>query len=339
MTLSTQPGEDSALCPLVEAPSPRPTVAGGTPVPPDTDEPSPGRTPARSASPLEPGEWTVYRSLEGSPFHETGLRHAVIRDQENWTCFWRIHSGGGVLFHPIDFEEEVILVLTLGPQATTGHAIRPLGIDDTPEGYVLRYEHIAPGPRCELDDGFRHAPAPTLLIRHRPDDPRHDHGFADAGQRVWDCFPVGDTVRSGDPVAHEVVGNHRHTSSQFLGFRVPTVLLFDEPVPWHPYSRAIFGDQRIDPDRFATERLVVATLGYRPSTGYDLEPVSLHAHDGTLQLRLEETAPGEGCVVGGAVTTPFLFIWVERTDASDADVAAALETNQVDCSQDAPSSP
>lgn len=40
----TQVGTD--LCPLVEPPTPRPTIAGGTPVPPDTTEPSPGRTPA-----------------------------------------------------------------------------------------------------------------------------------------------------------------------------------------------------------------------------------------------------------------------------------------------------
>ncbi|MBW3583472.1 MAG: hypothetical protein KY455_10280 [Euryarchaeota archaeon] len=329
-TLSTSPAGDD-LCSHVPSPSPRPTAAGGTPLPTDTEEPTPGRTPAYAPPPIAESGWEVYHSLEGSRFHETGLHQAVIRDQEEWTCFWRIHSHGGVLFHPVDFDEDTILVITLGPQPSAGHAIHSVGIQGTEHGFEVRYERVRPAPECALEGERADAPIPTLLIRHRPADPL-PYSFKETGVRTWYCVPMQENVTEGAPVRFDEVASQRPFGGDLRDFSDPAVMVLEAPEPWHPYLGDLFSDGGDIEDRFDEAFLLVATSGARPSFEYDLEIRSLERNDHGHQLRLEETRPGAGCPVTPAISSPSVFAWVPRDDAPPK-VEATLDVEQVDCGE------
>lgn len=66
---------------------------------------------------------------------------------------------------------------------------------------------------------------------------------------------------------------------------------------------------------FASEMLLVATMGARPSGGYAIAVDSVYARGGTLHAVVRETSPDRACLVTAAITTPVVAVRVARSGA------------------------
>jgi hypothetical protein len=87
---------------------------------------------------------------------------------------------------------------------------------------------------------------------------------------------------------------------------------------WRGFWREMYGDEEPIPTApvidFETSMVVVAALGTRPTEGYWVEIESVLASEEGIQVKIIETAPGEGCVVNEALTSPVTAVAVERSE-------------------------
>jgi hypothetical protein len=67
---------------------------------------------------------------------------------------------------------------------------------------------------------------------------------------------------------------------------------------------AALGAQEQPEVDFATDLVVLAALGQRPSGGYDMDVRRAELRDGRLTVEVVETAPGPNCVTTMALTQP-----------------------------------
>ena len=74
---------------------------------------------------------------------------------------------------------------------------------------------------------------------------------------------------------------------------------------------------------FATEMVVVAAMGTRPSGGYSIAIDRAYEADGRLYAVVREVAPAPGCGTTGALSAPMAAVRVPRRDAPAAFVERA----------------
>jgi hypothetical protein len=67
---------------------------------------------------------------------------------------------------------------------------------------------------------------------------------------------------------------------------------------------------------FSREMVVVAALGSRPSSGYDVVFTSASEADGVVTMELETRSPGPGCVTLTVITAPVDLARVPKRDGS-----------------------
>ena len=65
---------------------------------------------------------------------------------------------------------------------------------------------------------------------------------------------------------------------------------------------------------FSKETLIVVAMGSRPTTGYRIDVDDAQLEDGTVRISVTEHAPGDGCAVGAALTSPETVVAVPRFD-------------------------
>ena len=65
---------------------------------------------------------------------------------------------------------------------------------------------------------------------------------------------------------------------------------------------------------FSKEMVIVATLGTRPTGGYAIEIVRVVAADKTLKVFVNQTSPPPGAMAIQALTAPFHYVAVPRSD-------------------------
>lgn len=66
---------------------------------------------------------------------------------------------------------------------------------------------------------------------------------------------------------------------------------------------------------FATEMVIVASMGTRPTGGYAITIDGVYDADGKLYVAVRETSPGAGCMLTQALTSPMTAVRVPRRAA------------------------
>ncbi|MBA3890171.1 MAG: protease complex subunit PrcB family protein [Gemmatimonadaceae bacterium] len=66
---------------------------------------------------------------------------------------------------------------------------------------------------------------------------------------------------------------------------------------------------------FATEMLLVATMGARPSGGYAIGIDSVYSTGGNVHAVVRETTPDRACMVSAVITSPVVAVRIARSSA------------------------
>jgi hypothetical protein len=104
------------------------------------------------------------------------------------------------------------------------------------------------------------------------------------------------------------------------GYSEPRFFVIDNETDWCMVWSDLFRDSPMSPpcDRtlvdFSTEVALVASVGMRGSGGYAVRFVCVQSSDvpGAIEVFVEQSAPGDGCVTSLAVTYPFAIARVAR---------------------------
>lgn len=65
---------------------------------------------------------------------------------------------------------------------------------------------------------------------------------------------------------------------------------------------------------FERDRVVLAAMGTRPTSGHSIGITDANVEDGTLRVRVVEVSPGQGCVTAQVITHPVAAARVARVD-------------------------
>lgn len=77
----------------------------------------------------------------------------------------------------------------------------------------------------------------------------------------------------------------------------------------------IFGQMDVKPDVDFGEKMVIAVvMGQKPSGGYSVSLKQLEVGSDSIQFLVDETVPGENCIVTQAITNPYQIIAIDKTE-------------------------
>jgi hypothetical protein len=120
--------------------------------------------------------------------------------------------------------------------------------------------------------------------------------------------PAGATPIAFRPV--EELGPYRSSS----GLQQRQRVVVQEPQAWEALWSTLTSRQSQAPARpsvdFSRERLVVVSMGERPSGGYAIEVDGVFLSGGTLYVSVQEVSPGSDCMTTAALTQPVAAVAV-----------------------------
>lgn len=128
---------------------------------------------AACSNPMEPADDLMLTSLSETADAAAGGVQTettwVIRDQDEFQRIWdRLFAARTDRPMPaVDFATQMVLVVAMGPQPTTGYAVRITGLSRTGRGIVAHVTTIAPGPNCGVALVLTH---PVAISRVRKTD-------------------------------------------------------------------------------------------------------------------------------------------------------------------------
>jgi hypothetical protein len=100
----------------------------------------------------------------------------------------------------------------------------------------------------------------------------------------------------------------------------------------------IHADTSDQPERpevdFSSNMIVAVVLGERPTTGYEVEVVSINQTMNPAEpiaVLYKEYVPGENCVVAQSITSPYHIVKVDKVDASRQLEFATTSTGTRSC--------
>jgi PrcB C-terminal len=109
-----------------------------------------------------------------------------------------------------------------------------------------------------------------------------------------------------------------HTA--YSGFDQEARLVVRDLSGWNDVWSIAFARHTPTPPRpaidFATEMVVVAALGSRPSGGYGIAIEGVSPETGGVEIDVVTTSPGSGCIVTGALTQPVMMIRMAAADGA-----------------------
>jgi hypothetical protein len=92
-------------------------------------------------------------------------------------------------------------------------------------------------------------------------------------------------------------------------------LLIHDADAWEQHWTQIVGDGMPAPAvDFSREMIVLAAMGMRSSSGYDITVEGVFEHADGLYIQVRESSPGQGCGVFTIITAPVVALAVPRTD-------------------------
>ena len=83
---------------------------------------------------------------------------------------------------------------------------------------------------------------------------------------------------------------------------------------WKQHNTAAGGSDKIPAVDFSKEMVIVATMGTKRTGGYTIEIVGVEPHDKTLRISLKKTSPPPDAMTIQALTAPFHFVAVPKSD-------------------------
>jgi PrcB C-terminal len=94
---------------------------------------------------------------------------------------------------------------------------------------------------------------------------------------------------------------------------------------WRKHGVSAGATEKIPSVDFAKEMVIVATLGTQRTGGYSIEVVGVEARGKTLRISIKKSAPPPGAITIQALTAPFHFVAVPRSDLKPEFVDAAAD--------------
>jgi hypothetical protein len=83
---------------------------------------------------------------------------------------------------------------------------------------------------------------------------------------------------------------------------------------WKQHSTAAGASDKMPAVDFSKEMVIVATMGTKRTGGYTIEIVDVEAKDKALKISIKKTAPPPDAMTIQALTAPFHFVAVPRSD-------------------------
>src|SRR5437667_1577269 len=83
---------------------------------------------------------------------------------------------------------------------------------------------------------------------------------------------------------------------------------------WKQHSASAGSAEKIPAVNFSKEMVVVATLGTQRTGGYSIEIVRVQRRGKTLSVAVRQSSPPPGAITIQALTAPFHFVAVPRSD-------------------------
>lgn len=100
-------------------------------------------------------EWIFITLAQGTASGITEERREAIRDPAAWAAFWQAHAGPNSPPAPVNFREELVIVVHAGTRPTSGYAVVVTKVLSRDGKVAVHFEEQKPGPRCVV------APIPT----------------------------------------------------------------------------------------------------------------------------------------------------------------------------------
>ncbi|TMP96884.1 MAG: protease complex subunit PrcB family protein [Verrucomicrobia bacterium] len=94
---------------------------------------------------------------------------------------------------------------------------------------------------------------------------------------------------------------------------------------WSQHSVSAGATEKIPAVDFDKEMVIAATLGTQRTGGYSIEVVGVEARGKTLRISIKKSAPPPGAITIQALTAPFHFVAVPKSDLKPQFVDAAAE--------------
>ena len=146
--------------------------------------------------------------------------------------------------------------------------------------------------------------------------------LAAASFAVVACAGSGASVpEPGVPVDADILEVRREQAAQpfavYSGFSDSTRLVVRTQSQWNEVWARIAGNATPAPEApeidFATEMVIVAAMGTRPSGGYAIRIDRVARRGNTLWAEVTSTTPGSGCMSTAALTAPVDAVVVQKT--------------------------
>ena len=94
---------------------------------------------------------------------------------------------------------------------------------------------------------------------------------------------------------------------------------------WRQHGVSAGATEKIPDVDFAKEMVIVATLGTQRTGGYSIEVAGVEARGKTLRISIKKSAPPPGAITIQALTAPFHFVAVPRSDLKPEFVDATAD--------------
>jgi hypothetical protein len=102
----------------------------------------------------------------------------------------------------------------------------------------------------------------------------------------------------------------------YSGFVEPRLAIITNAQEWAVAWATIYAPLTPTPPLpeidFATNVVILAAMGTRPSGGYSITIEEVRAQDGMLHVRVLQRSPGASCVTTGAITAPVHVVQAPR---------------------------
>ena len=93
---------------------------------------------------------------------------------------------------------------------------------------------------------------------------------------------------------------------------------------WKLHSTSAGSAEKIPAVDFSKEMVIVATMGTRRTGGYSIEIVRVEPSGKTLSIAVRQSSPPPGAITIQALTAPFHFVAVPRSDLKPEFVEAGV---------------
>lgn len=121
-------------------------------------------------------------------------------------------------------------------------------------------------------------------------------------------------------------------SASNSGIREQTRLLITNSSEWEQFWRQVYDSRTPVPEMptidFGNHVVVAAGMGGRNTGGYAIAVESVAVAGDTLYAKVQETSPGEGCMVTQALTQPVHAVRVPAGNATTLVTVERTSTNQ-----------